>query len=224
MALSGTPVRSATPAVAFTNRFANEIAAFDRADALQPPPSDPVVFTGSSTIRRWLTLTNDFRGLPVLNRGFGGSTMTDLLERFDRVIGVYRPRAVVLYCGENDVALGRDPVETANDYIELLRRCRAVRPDMKILVLLMKPSPKRWHLWPQMMAANRRIEQICAEAGVTALDLAPAMLGPDGQPRPELFVEDRLHLSADGYRILAERIRDWLRREGIGPAEAGPAS
>ncbi len=206
-----------------SGRFADQIAAFDRADAALPPPADAIVFTGSSTIRRWTTLTNDFAGLPVLNRGFGGSTMTDLLERFDRVIGVYRPRAVVIYCGENDIALGRDAIETANDYVELLRRCRQVRPDMKILVVLMKPSPKRWHLWPQMTTANRRIEQICAEAGVATLDVAPAMLGANGEPRPELYVEDRLHLSAAGYQIWTERIRDWLRREGIAPASAGPA-
>lgn len=220
---SGAVARGAPVPTAGAGRFADQIAAFDREDSARPPPADAIVFSGSSSIRRWTSLTNDFAGWPVLNRGFGGSTMSDLLERFDRVIGVYRPRAVVLYCGENDIALGRDATETANDYVELLRRCRQVRPDMKILVVLMKPSPKRWHLWPQMAIANQRIEQICAGADVATLDVAPAMLGPNGEPRPELYVEDRLHTSAAGYRIWSERIRDWLIREGIAPAGTGSA-
>ncbi|MCX7818058.1 MAG: GDSL-type esterase/lipase family protein [Kiritimatiellae bacterium] len=211
---AGALLLTVTPALPAA-RFADQIAAFDREDAARPPPADPIVFTGSSSIRLWTTLTNDFPGAPVLNRGFGGATMRDLLERFDRVVAAYRPRALVVYCGENDVALGRDPIETANDYIELIRRCRLVRPDMKILVVLMKPSPRRWHLWTQFKAANRRIQEICVTEGVAILDVAPAMLGADGCPRPELYRDDRLHLTALGYHQWAEQIREWLRREGL---------
>lgn len=220
----------ATAAAAASNvsllsaRFADEIIAFAREDAARPPPTDPIVFTGSSSIRRWVTLREDFAGLPVLNRGFGGSTMTDLLMHFERVIGVYRPRALVLYCGENDIAQGRDPIDTANDYIELIRRCRQVRADMKILVILMKPSPRRWSLWSQMTAANRRIELICEKAEVATLDLAPLMLGSNGEPRPDLYIDDQLHMTADGYRIWAECICAWLRREGIVAADTCSSS
>lgn len=200
-----------------TNRYDAVFQEFARQDAAHPPPADPIVFTGSSSVRLWKTLARDFPGLPVLNRGFGGSTMTDLLQAFDRVIAPYRPAAAVIYCGENDIALGRDPIETADDYRELLRRCRALRPDMKIAVIAMKPSPKRWALWDAMRRANRRVAELCAEAEADFLDVAPLMLGADGLPRPELFLDDRLHMNADGYRIWIGLIEPWLRRRGRVP-------
>jgi lysophospholipase L1-like esterase len=207
------PAGSATAAEApatVTNRFEAEILAMARRDATNPPPAEPIVFAGSSSIRMWKSLAADFPGRPVLNNGFGGARMSDLLQAFDRVIAPYRPPVLVVYCGENDVAHGRDAVATADDYLELFRRCRALRADMKIAVIPMKPSIKRWALWPALKAGNARIAQHCAEAGVDYLDIVPEMLGTDGQPRPELLIADNLHMSADGYRIWTRHVTRWL--------------
>ncbi len=160
-------------------------------------------------------MEKDFPGRPVLNRGFGGSTMRDLLAAFDRVIGVYRPAVLVVYCGENDIALGRDPIETAEDYRILFERCRRLRPDMRIAVVSMKPSPRRWAPWPQMRRANERIAAIGWGFGADFLDVVPLMLTPAGEPRGELFREDRLHLNVEGYRLWREVIGAWLSRPAL---------
>ncbi len=207
-----------TPAV--TNRFEAEIRAMARRDATNPPPANPIVFAGSSSIRMWKTLKDDFSGLPVLNNGFGGARMMDLLPAFDRVIAPYKPPVLVLYCGENDIAGGRDAAATADDYIELIRRCRALRTDMKIAVIPMKPSIKRWALWPKIQAGNARIAAHCAAGGVDVIDIVPDMLGADGQPKPELFLKDNLHMTAEGYRIWTRRVMEWLGRQGIRQAPA----
>ncbi|MBM4155861.1 MAG: hypothetical protein FJ221_12660 [Lentisphaerae bacterium] len=195
---------------ATTNRFDAEIRAMARRDATNPPPAEPVVFAGSSSIRLWKTLAADFPGRPVVNNGFGGAKMTDLLQAFDRVIAPYKPPVLILYCGENDVAAGRDALATADDYRVLFRRCRELRPDMKIAVIPMKPSLKRWAIWPALQTGNARIAQHCREAGVDVIDVVPEMLGPDGTPRPELFIADRLHMGADGYRIWTRLVTQWL--------------
>ncbi len=204
------PAPAAEPPAALTNRFESEIRAMARRDATNPPPAGPILFAGSSSIRMWKTLAADFPGRPVVNNGFGGAKMTDLLQAFDRVIAPYKPSALILYCGENDVAAGRDAIATADDYPVLFRRCRALRADMRIAVIPMKPSIKRWSLWPALQAGNTRIAQHCREAGVDVIDVVPEMLGPDGTPRPELFVADKLHMSADGYRIWTRLVTQWL--------------
>jgi lysophospholipase L1-like esterase len=196
--------------VAVTNRFEAEIRAMARRDATNPPPADPILFAGSSSIRMWKSLAADFPGRPVLNNGFGGARMSDLLPAFDRVIAPYRPPVLVVYCGENDVAHGRDAIATADDYLELFRRCRALRADMRIAVIPMKPSIKRRALWPALQAGNARIAQHCAAAGVDYIDIVPEMLGTDGQPRRELLIADDLHMSAEGYRIWTRHVTRWL--------------
>jgi lysophospholipase L1-like esterase len=218
-------VRAAEPAV--TNRFEAEIRAMARRDATNPPPAEPILFTGSSSIRLWKTLKEDFPGLPVVNNGFGGARMVDLLPAFDRVIAPYKPPVLIVYCGENDLGKGRDPnarsrdpIATADDYVELFRRCRALRPDMKIAVIPMKPSIRRWAHWYEMKLGNARIAEHCAAAGVEVIDIVTPMLGPDGLPRPELFVADKLHMSDAGYRIWTRLVTDWLARQGIRPTPA----
>lgn len=214
----GGPVRAATPAV--TNRFETEILAMALRDATNPPPSGPILFVGSSSIRMWKTLEDDFPGLPVVNNGFGGARMVDLLPAFDRVIAPYTPPVLILYCGENDIGKSRDPIETADDYVELIRRCRALRSDMRIAVIPMKPSIRRWALWYEMKLGNARIAEHCAAAGVDVIDVVPPMLGPDGLPRPEIFVADKLHMNDAGYRIWTRLVADWLAGQDVRPKPA----
>ncbi len=206
------------------HRYSAEFERFALEDKQRPLQPDPVVFVGSSSIRLWTNLAECFPKWRPLNRGFGGSTMTDLLGAFDCVIAPYRPRALVVYCGENDIAQGRDPIETANDYEELLRRCRQLRPDMLVAVLSMKPSPRRWTLWPAMQKANERIREICGAHGADYLDVATCLLVPSGaEPDPQLFRPDQLHLNERGYARWQTTIEQWLQRR-VGQPSGAPAT
>ena len=184
------------------DRFAHEIAAFDSADRVAPPAPAGIVFVGSSTIRLWTSLVDDFAGLPVLNRGFGGSTFPEALHYLERTVVRYHPRIVVVYEGDNDLAFGRTPPQIARDYRAFVRAVRDSLPDARIVFLAIKPSPSRWKLESQRQEANRLVRAIVsADAKQTFVDVGTPMLGPSGRPRPELYRADSLHMTPAGYAI-----------------------
>jgi lysophospholipase L1-like esterase len=205
-----TPALQALPDSA---RFAAELNAFMREDAASPPPPAPVLFVGSSSIRFWETLAADFPGLPVLNRGFGGSRMDDVLRYADRVVFRYKPRAIVLYEGDNDLEDGRTPARIAGDVAEFLSRVRTTLPQARVVCLAVKPSPSRWNLADKVRQTNALLQAIVAQDTMaTYVDVFTPMLGADGHPRPELFRADSLHMTPAGYAI-------W--RDAVGPALSG---
>jgi len=184
----------------------SSIAAFEAADQKSPPPADPILFVGSSTIRMW-NVQKFFPELTTLNRGFGGSAFADLLLFFERVVLPYKPRIAVVYSGDNDIASGKTPEQVAADYAAFHTKFRAAFPETPVIFLAIKPSIARWALYEKMKEANRLIaEQHKADAHFTALDLGPKMMGEDGKPRAELFIKDGLHLSEEGYRMWTERV------------------
>lgn len=210
-ALAAATVRAATNAAPDPARFAKEIEKMAAADAAQPPPSNAVLFVGSSSIRMWKNLAADMKGHVALNRGFGGAQVPDVLHYFDVVVKPPAPRAIVFYCGENDIASSRSPGQVRDDFVEFVRRARAVSPGVPIACLSMKPSPKRWALWDKISAGNRLVAEACAAGtGLTFLDVGKPMLGADGVPRPELFLADRLHMNETGYAIWTKIVRDYL--------------
>lgn len=205
------PVRAATNAPPDPARFAKEIEKMAATDAAQPPPSNSVLFVGSSSIRMWKNLATDMKGYVALNRGFGGAQVPDVLHYFDVVTKPPTPRAIVFYCGENDIAASRTPVQVRDDFVEFVRRARAAFPGVPIAYLSMKPSPKRWNLWDKISAGNHLVAACCAaETGLTFLDVGKPMLGADGAPRPELFLADHLHMNETGYAIWTKIVRDYL--------------
>ncbi len=183
----------------------SEINVFLRSDAAAFPPPSSVLFMGSSSIRLW-DLKKYFPGLSVINRGFGGSCLAESTYYADRIAFPYRPRLIVLYSGENDIAALRTPEAVASDLAEFLAASASGLPGVPVVYISMKPSPARWQLWPRMREANAAAEAACgAAAGCSYVDAASAMLGPDGRPRPELFrPEDGLHMSDAGYRLWAD--------------------
>lgn len=205
------PVASRPAATApAENRWEAEIAAFETYDLKNTPARDAILFTGSSTMVFWQTATS-FSNLTVLNRGFGGSQYSDLVHYYDRVIKPYKPRAIVLYSGDNDTAEGRSASEIHASFCELMRRIRDDFADVLVVVISIKPSHARWALWPTMQNANALIEGECRRGrGMRFVDIGPALLGEDGMPRAALFEKDGLHLNSDGYRVLAELIRPVL--------------
>lgn len=193
-------------------RWEPDIQAFEAEDRRQPPPQDAVLFVGSSSIRLWETLGQDFPGVPVINRGFGGSEIADVHHFADRIIFPYRPRTIVLYAGDNDLAGGKTPRQVLADYEALVEAIHERLPQARIAFIAIKPSPARWHLADAVRAANEAIwRRTTQDDRLAFIDVFSPMLGDDGEPRPELFVEDKLHLSAAGYALWTERVAPFLR-------------
>jgi lysophospholipase L1-like esterase len=182
-------------------RFAAEIKAFEERDRKDTPPTGALLFVGSSTIRLWPTAER-FPGRVVINRGFGGSHVSDVNHYLQQTVLKYRPRLVVLYAGDNDVGAGKSAERVRGDYQAFVERIRAAEPDTHIAFLAIKPSLARWTLWPAMKAANEAVRSYSATVPrLHFIDVATPMLGADGRPKPELFVADGLHMSPAGYDI-----------------------
>ena len=195
-----------------TGPFEPEIRAFELADSAHPPSDGGVVFVGSSSIKNWTEVAADFPGMPVINRGFGGSTLADVVQYMDRIVLRYRPRLVVLYAGDNDLAMGRSPDRLVADYRSFVARLRAIQPGTRLAYISIKPSPSRRALMPAAREANRRIRsEVARDSLQTFVDVFCPMLGPQGRPRPELYVADSLHMTRAGYllwrRLLAPVVR-----------------
>lgn len=191
--------------------FAAEIEAFERSDRATPPPRGAVLFVGSSSIRLWKTLKEDFPGIPVLNRGFGGSQVADSVRYADRIVIPCRPRAIVLYAGDNDIAAGKSPERVLADFQALVEKVHATLPDTPVLYISIKPSVARWRLVDKIREANRLVEQFAAgHPHVDYVDVFTPALDADGKPRADLLVADGLHLNAMGYRVWTRIVRTKL--------------
>lgn len=194
-------------------RWEKEIAAFEKSDRENPPLKNGIVFVGSSSIRRW-DLKQSFPGLPVLNRGFGGSRLEDTVHFASRLVIKHQPRLVVLYAGENDLAAGVKPERVAGDFRDFVKQVHQELPETEIIYLSMKPSLARWKLVEELRAANRLIEAECSQDRLLRfVDVATPLLGLDGKPRQELFADDGLHLNDQGYAIWASILKPLLEKK-----------
>lgn len=203
------------PATDQVNRWESDIVAFEEADRQNPPAPGGTLFIGSSSIRGWRTLEEDFPDRAVINRGFGGSTLADSIAFVDRIVLPYRPAAVVLYAGDNDINGGLSPEQVADDFRTFASLIHEALPQTRILFISIKPSPARWQHQPRFEAANRLVEQYAAmDERITYVDIVTPMLGEDGQPRPELYQADRLHLTPAGYAIWTQTLRPLLPGDG----------
>ena len=182
-------------------RFAEEIDAFQQWDRKNAVPAAPLLFVGSSSIRFWPTAER-FPGLPVVNRGFGGSHISDVNHYLDRIVLPYAPHAIVFYAGDNDIAGEKSPVQVLDDYRAFVEQVHTALPETPIFFIPIKPSLSRWSLWPQMQEANALIAAYSDQhASLFYVDTATPMLGEDGTPMPDLFIDDGLHLSVAGYDL-----------------------
>jgi lysophospholipase L1-like esterase len=199
---AGSAQAQPAPSPAFA-RWQSSLDAFALADRQQRPASDGVLFVGSSTIRLWSHLSQDFRQVPVLlNRGFGGSTMRDCNALVRELVIQYRPRHVMVYAGDNDLAEGRTPDAVVRSFENFVRSVRAELPDTRISYISIKPSPLRLALLPQVRETNALVAHyVQTVPNARYIDIFNPMLTADGLPRPELFLADRLHLNEAGYRL-----------------------
>lgn len=197
--------------------FEDQIRAFEAMDRKKMPPRDAILFVGSSSIRRWKTLAQDFPGIPVINRGFGGSIIPESTLHAPRIIFPYHPRRIVFYAGENDLASGASPAQVLADFEAFVTTVRGRLPGVPIDFISIKPSPIRWRLADQFKAANTLVREYANKTPqIGYIDIWPSLLGKDGAPRSDLFDPDRLHLNAAGYQlwrdIIAPRLASPPRR------------
>jgi lysophospholipase L1-like esterase len=192
-------------------RWEKEVAAYEASDRQNPPPRGGILFIGSSTIRLWKTLAEDYSDLKVINRGFGGTEIVDSTHFADRLIFPHEPKQIFLRAGGNDIHAGRVPAEVAADFAQFVRVVHARLPKTEILYIAVSPAPARWGETDKYRELNRQIREISLRMPrVGFVDAYDVSLTPDGRARPELFVKDRLHFSPEGYKVLAERVRPFL--------------
>jgi lysophospholipase L1-like esterase len=202
------------PVFADPAKWTKEIAAFEKADAEKPPPKNAVFFIGSSSIRLWKTLAQDFPESTVVNRGFGGSEIEDSVAYVERVVLQYAPRMIVLYAGGNDINGGKSPDRVVADYEAFVAKVRAKMPDVEIAYISIAGNPARWAQIEKVREVNRRIAEIAkAGKGLKYINVHDAMLGADGQPKPDIFVADRLHMNEKGYAIWKEVVGPYLPKK-----------
>ena len=204
-------------------RWEADIARFEQADRVDPPAPGAVLFIGSSSIRFWDSLQTDFPGVRIIRRGFGGSTIREATRYVGRIVIPYRPRLVVLYAGDNDLAEGHTPDAVRDDFIAFTARVHRDLPDTAIAYIAIKPSPARAGLLDDAQRANRAIAAwMKTQHGMHFIDVATPMLDRDGRPRRELFGEDLLHMNRAGHELWIERIAPVLRDVATSsPARAG---
>ena len=207
--LAARPAGRPAPATG-AKRWESHIRRFEDSDKADPPPAGAVLLLGSSSIRRW----DDEKWFPkhaTINRGFGGSQVSDSLAYAERILIPYRPRIVVFYAGDNDIAAGESPQTVLADYKALVEKVHAALPKTKFAFVAIKPSLKRWELWPTMKRANDTIEKFSrTDPRLLYVDVVSPMLAPDGRPRKELYAEDGLHLSEAGYKLWTSKVLQLL--------------
>jgi len=184
-----------------STRWEKDIAAFETWDAKNTWPREAVLFVGSSSILAWPTAEN-FRDLPVLNRGLEGLQTADLLEFMHRIVLKYSPRLIVVSTGDDDIASGKSAEQVLRDYKSFAAPVHEALPRTCIVYLAIKPSPNRWSLWPKMAEANRLIKEYAKrDTRLFFTDGATALLGVDGTPDDRFFLDDKLTLSPEAYRV-----------------------
>lgn len=193
-----------------------EISAYERMDATNPPPKDGIEFLGSSVIARWKTLKRDFPGQPVFDRGFGGSWVMDSTHFADRIVIPYTPKKIFFRAGGNDLAAGKTAEEVFSDFKDFATLIHSNLPQTVIYFISWNPTPSRWKQHETEKAWNTMVAGfIEGKPYLRYIEMYDLPLGADGKPRPELFVADRLHYNAEGYKLMADRIRPYVE-EPIG--------
>ena len=202
-----------TDGAAPSSRWASAMRDFATLDRLKPPRPGAVIFVGSSSVRLWNGLESQFGNTLVLKRGFGGARLSDCIEHLEQLVVKYRPRLILLYAGDNDLADGNPPREVLRRFVAFAERIQQRLPAARLAFISIKPSPARQELLLQVRVTNRLIASyVRGRPGLAYVDVFDSMLGSDGLPRRELFSPDGLHLNADGYALWRSALAPLVRR------------
>ena len=193
----------------FAKDWEKEITAMEAKAEKAEHVKDGYIFVGSSSIRMW-DLKKSFPELATINHGFGGSELSDSLQFADRIVIPFQPKVVFLYAGDNDIGNGKSAEVVVKDFVTFAARLRAALPETQVVFLPIKPSLKRWTLWPEMKKANLEIEMFTKTMDhLHYLDTATPMLGADGKPMADLFKSDGLHMTGKGYALWNKVVAGW---------------
>lgn len=189
-----------------------EISRIEQRETATPLAEGGILFTGSSSIRRWATLAEDYPEVALSNRGFGGSQISDLIAYFDRVILPGKPSQIVIYSGTNDVNAGESPEQVLGDFATLCGMIERELPGTNIAFISAAPNPKRWPQQADYENLNAIVATYCARMGYDFIDVWTPMLGKGGLPSRDIYVEDKLHMNAAGYVMWKAIIAPYLKR------------
>jgi lysophospholipase L1-like esterase len=194
------------------NKFEKDILTYETNDKTIPPTGkDLIVFTGSSSIVKWTTLASDFPDKNVINRGFGGSETSDLIEFSDRIITAYHPKQVFIYEGDNDLGSGKTPDQVFNNFKILFTKIKDKNKQIRISFISIKPSPSRKQFIPEIMETNKMIENfLSSQKNADYIDVFNPMYGAKQAFDPELYQADSLHMTPKGYQIWTKEIQPFL--------------
>lgn len=201
-------VGTAPTAAAAQEPFADQIAAFEAFDKVNPPKSGAVLFVGSSTLKRWLTIAKYFPEVTVLNRGFGGARMSDVLYYADRIVLPCKAKHILVVAGDNDLAGKATPADVLRDFKAFVAKVHAAQPETVVTFISIKPSPHRERIAGKTTEANRIVQEyVKTDPKLGYVDITGALLGADGHPDASLFEADALHLNEEGYKRYAVPIK-----------------
>jgi lysophospholipase L1-like esterase len=199
--------------LAQTPPFYDDIQAFKKNDSISFPPRHVILFVGSSSFTNWTDVQDYFPKYKIINRGFGGSTLQDVIRYTADVIDPYHPKQILIYCGENDLA-SSDTVTAAMVLMRFKKLFTIIRqhhPSTPVAFVSLKPSPSRKHLWTKMIRSNQLIKNYLSTKKRTAfIDVYHKMFNKDGTVMQDIFIEDNLHMNAKGYAIWQKAIQPYL--------------
>ena len=208
------PIVVAAPNVPLANPFESEVSALEARLSQSPISSSPIVFYGSSSIRLWKSLQQDFSGYAVLNCGFGGSRLTDCIRYANRLVLPRKPSAIVIYAGDNDLASGTPPEKVFQSFTQLFTIFRTYSKSIPIAFVSVKVCPARLMFLENILNFNRLVEDFLkTQPDTEYIDVCSDMLGHDRKPIQALFVSDQIHLSPAGYQILRKEVGEFLSQD-----------
>jgi len=195
----------------YQNIWQAEIDAFDKLNG-DNPLQEGVLFTGSSSIRMWKDPAKDFNNPKILNRGFGGSQIIDLIENFDQVILKYHPKKIVIYSGDNDVEAGKSAEIVFGDFCTLYGMIKAKLPNAEVYYIAIKPSLNRWAKVIEMKKANTMINEFLnAKSNAAFVDIFSPMIDLNGKPSEKWFINDGLHMTDEGYQLWTKILAPYIK-------------
>jgi len=197
----------------FAQPFLKEVNYFKKLDSITTPPTNPILFIGSSSFTKWVDVKNYFPGYTILNRAFGGSSLPDVIYFAEEVIFKYNPKQIVIYCGENDVAGNATAEKVFERFKTLHTLIRTKLPKVSIVFVSLKPSPSREKFWPVMIEANGMIKQFAKTHRKTYfVDIYQSMFNNDGKVMTDIFLSDNLHMNKKGYEIWQPILAPYLKK------------
>ncbi|HAO06019.1 MAG TPA: G-D-S-L family lipolytic protein [Chryseobacterium sp.] len=194
--------------------FWQDIQNFKKLDLENPPAKNAILLVGSSSFTKWTDVANYFPDKTIINRGFGGSRLTDLNDYAEDLLNPYQPKQIIIYCGENDFAdndkLKADVV--VERFKTFYKKIRAKFPKIEVDYISIKYSPSREKLWPQMKEANKKIADFMKkQPNADFIDITKVMQDENGNVRKDLFVEDMLHMTPEGYRLWTSVMNPYMK-------------